>query len=58
MSPYDSWSTEALNGYIVMMEGFLSGSMQAQEDQVRRTYAERLTAAKQELVVRNSSFAQ
>ena len=47
---FDSWSTDALRGYVVMIGEFLSGSMQ--EDPGREAYVNRLASAKVELKFR------
>lgn len=52
---FDSWSTDALRGYIVMLSEFLSGSLH--EDPLRQTYHDRLTLAKAELKVRDDAEA-
>ena len=52
---FDSWSTDALRGYIVMLGEFLSGSLQ--EDPLRNSYNDRLSSAKAELKVREDADA-
>ena len=49
-TPYDSWSIEALRGYVVMMGEFLSGSMH--EDPTREAYVNRLSQARSALKIR------
>ena len=56
MTPYDSWSIEALRGYVVMMGEFLAGNMH--EEPTRETYVNRLEQAKATLATREAALAE
>ncbi len=54
---FNKWSAEALRGYIITMDEFLSGSMYEESQQQRKLCADRLDAARLELAGRSAPLA-